>query len=191
MVSNQPTLLLISRPHYLDWKGQQACGKLSQCLPRQKAARERSHLAQVNFHLFSQLHPIPSGVKCVLGLEDNSQGGRGYGRCFQSCLGRKMQNVCFNNHTQLLLRRWAAEEKRWNDFSFTLATHILNLLDFYFKHNVYQDQEHNLDISDSESTSLTRDSTQNQNLHHQSQQDSKLLFRGQAPEPPEGASLLC
>lgn len=102
-----------------------------------------------------------------------------------------MQNVCFNNHTQLLLRRWAAEEKRWNDFSFTLATHILNLLDFYFKHNVYQDQEHNLDISDSESTSLTRDSTQNQNLHHQSQQDSKLLFRGQAPEPPEGASLLC
>lgn len=34
------------------------------------------------------------------------------------------------------------EEKRWNDFSFTLPTLSLNLLDSDFKRNVYRDQNH-------------------------------------------------
>ena len=47
------------------------------------------------------------------------------------------------------------EEKGWNDFCFTSLICSTST----FKTNGYQDQDHNLDTSDSRATSLTTDST--------------------------------
>lgn len=47
---------------------------------------------------------------------------------FSSHLKTKIRNVWFNIHIQLLLKGvGGTEEKRWNNFSFTLHTHIFNL----------------------------------------------------------------
>lgn len=69
-----------------------------------------------------------------------------------------------------------ADEKGWNDFCFT----SLICSTFTLKTNGYQDQDHNLDASDSRPASLTTDSTQNQNLQRRPQQDSKLLIQIQS-----------
>lgn len=48
---------------------------------------------------------------------------------FSSHLKTKIRNVWFNIHIQLLLNGvGGTEEKRWNNFSFTLHTHIMILI---------------------------------------------------------------